>query len=574
MKLNYFKKTKTGLKAFITGLFLLGAAVTNAQCTANFNYSVGLNGSVSFVSLSSGTTISSAYFWTFPGSSPALGGASATHTFNTNGYKTVCLTVISNSTSPTSCTATVCDSVLITNATSTVTPCNANFNYVLGPNGSVNFASTSTGTSVSTNYSWSFGGGATATGIAPTHTYPSNGTKWICLTITNSVTGCSDTHCDTLVISNVTSTTTPCNANFTYVLGSNGSVNFASTSTGTSVSTNYSWSFGGGATGTGINPTHTYTSNGLKLICLTITNSVTGCSDTQCDSLVITNVTSTTTPCNANFSYVLGSNGSVSFMSTSTGTSVSTNYSWNFGGSSTGTGIAPNHTYTSNGLKWVCLTITNSVTSCTSMYCDSLLITNATSSVTPCTPSVVFTLSKDSTMALTWNAYPFYPSNVTSATWNWGDGSSTTGLYPSHTYSAAGSYSICVTINVSCSSLTATYCYVASIFRTTESNDMILVNVKQALTTGIKKQTSTENLMSIYPNPNSGEFVLELNGASNEMKESLVTIYNLMGQQVFEKQVMANGKQTIDVSALNNGTYLVNVNSNGIVLHKKITIQK
>lgn len=177
-------------------------------------------------------------------------------------------------------------------------------------------------------------------------------------------------------------------------------------------------------------------------------------------------------------------------------------------------------------------------------------------------------------MALTWNAFPFYPSNVTSATWNWGDGSSTTGLYPSHTYSAAGSYSICVTINVSCGSVTATYCYVASIFRTTESNDMILVNVKQALTTGIKKQTSTDNLMSIYPNPNNGEFVLELNGSTNEVKESLVSIYNLMGQQVFEKQVMSNGKQTIDVSTLTNGTYLVKVNSNGVILHKKITIQK
>lgn len=572
MKLNYLKKTKKGLKAFVTGLFLLGAFVTNAQCTANFTYTVGSNGSVSLSSTSTGTTISSAYFWTFQGLTPALGGASTTHTFSGNGYKTICLTVMSNSTSPTSCTATVCDSVLIT--TSTVTPCNANFNYVLGPNGSVNFASTSTGTSVSTNYSWSFGGGATGTGVAPSHTYPSNGTKWICLTITNSVTGCSDTHCDTLVISNVTPTTTPCNANFTYVLGSNGSVNFASTSTGTSVSTNYSWSFGGGATGTGINPTHTYASNGLKVICLTITNSVTGCSDTQCDSLLITNVTPTTTPCNANFSYVLGANGSVSFVSNSTGTSVSTNYSWDFGGSSTGTGIAPNHTYTSNGIKLVCLTITNSVTSCTSMYCDSLLITNATSSVTPCTPSVMFTLSKDSSMALTWNAYPFYPSNVTSATWNWGDGSSTTGLYPSHTYSAAGSYSICVTINVSCGSVTATYCYVASIFRTAESNDMILVNVKQALTTGIKKQTSAENLMNIYPNPNNGEFVLELNGSTNEVKESLVSIYNLMGQHVFEKQVMSNGKQTIDVSTLTNGTYLVKVNSNGSILHKKITIQK
>jgi len=572
MERNYFNKTKTKLKTLLAGLFLFGTFITNAQCIASYTYTLGPNGSVSFSSTSVGTTISTAYSWNF-GTSTA-NGTSPSYTFSSNGYKVVCLTIVTNTTISNSCTTTKCDSILITNVTATTSPCNASFSYVTGPNGSVNFASTSTGTSISTNYSWNFGGSSTGTGVTPTHTYTTNGLKWVCLTITNSVTSCSSTWCDSLLITNITPTTTPCNASFIYVTGPNGSVSFASTSTGTSVSTNYSWNFGGSSTGSGVAPTHTYTTNGLKWICLTITNSVTSCSSTWCDSLLITNVTSTTTPCNASFSYVLGSNGSVSFVSTSTGTSVSTNYSWNFGGSSTGTGVAPSHTYTTNGLKWICLTITNSVTSCTSTWCDSLLITNAGGTTTICSPTVMYTLSKDSTTALTWNAYPFYPSNITGATWYWGDGSSTTGLYPSHTYSAAGTYSTCVTVSVSCGTITATYCYVAAIFRSTQSNDMILVNVKQAYETGIKNLTKAENRLSIYPNPNNGEFVLELNAAGNEQKESTILIYNMVGEKVVEKQVLINGKQTIDLSNLVNGTYFVKINSDAGYLHKKITIQK
>lgn len=570
MKLNYLNKSKTGLRALLAGLFLLGTVITNAQCAANYNYSVGANGSVSFVSTSTGTIAGTLYTWNFGNSSFGT-GLTASHTYTSNGWKTVCLTITNSVTA--FCTSTKCDSVFVNNVTSTTTPCNANFSYVLGSNGVVNFVSTSTGTSVSTNYSWSFSWGAPgATGISTTRTYSANGYDIVCLTITNSVTGCSSTKCDSVFITNVTPTTTPCNANFSYVLGSNGSVSFASTSTGTSVSTNYSWNFNGSATGSGLNPNYTFTSNGPKVVCLTITNSVTGCSSTFCNTVTITNVTSTTTPCNASFTYSLGANGLVNFVSTSTGTSVSTNYSWNFGGTSTGSGLAPSHTYTSNGQKWICLTITNSVTSCSSTYCDSLIISNVTSSVTPCTPSVMFTLSKDSTMALTWDAYPFYPSNVTGATWSWGDGNTTTGLYPSHTYSTAGTYSICVTISVSCGTVTATYCYVASIFRSTESMDMILVNVRQAGATGIKTLSKANAMLNIYPNPTSGEFVLELTGS--DLKENTVFIYNMMGQKVFEQQMLNNGKQTLDVSHLANGTYFVKVNSEAGYAHKKITIQK
>jgi PKD repeat protein len=575
MKLNYLNKTKTGFKALMVGLFLFGTLFTKAQCQASYNYSIGPNGSVSFVSTSTGTIPGTIYTWNFAGSSSAS-GATTTNTYSTNGYKVVCLT-ITNSVSAW-CSSTKCDSVLITGFTTTASPCNANFSYVTGPNGSVNFVSTSSGTTASSVYAWTFGGTGTGTGIAPAHTFTSNGTYQVCLTMTSSSlvpNSCLNSICYSVVISNVTPSTTPCNANFSSVLGANGSVSFASTSTGTTAGTNYSWNFGGSSTGSGSNPTHVYTSNGAKAVCLTITNSVTSCSSTFCDTVYITNVTPSTTPCNADFTSVLGANGSVNFASTSTGTIAGTIYSWNFGDATTGTGITPVHTYTSNGSKVVCLTITNSVTAfCTSTKCYTVVISSVGGSVTPCSPSVVYTLTKDTTMALTWYSYPTYPSNITNATWTWGDGSTTTGLYPTHTYSAAGTYSTCVTVSVSCGTITATYCYVAGIFRSSETNDMITVNIKQATPTGIKNQTKAEDLINIYPNPNNGEFVLELDKSGKELKENTVQIYNIMGEKVFETKMSASTKQSIDVSTLANGTYLINVTSDSGSYHKKIVIQK
>lgn len=51
-------------------------------------------------------------------------------------------------------------------------------------------------------YQWTFGDGNSSTFPNPTHTYNSNGTYQVCLTVTNP-TGCSDIHCDSVSITGV-----------------------------------------------------------------------------------------------------------------------------------------------------------------------------------------------------------------------------------------------------------------------------------------------------------------------------------------------------------------------------------
>ncbi|MES2680199.1 MAG: FG-GAP-like repeat-containing protein [Bacteroidota bacterium] len=69
-------------------------------------------------------------------------------------------------------------------------------------------------------------------------------------------------------------TSTGCAVNpvFSYTAGANGLVNFTSRSTGTIASTTFSWSFGDGNSASGMSPSHTYSTNGIYVATLTVTN--------------------------------------------------------------------------------------------------------------------------------------------------------------------------------------------------------------------------------------------------------------------------------------------------------------
>ncbi len=100
-------------------------------------------------------------------------------------------------------------------------------------------------------------------------------------------------------------------------------------------------------------------------------------------------------------------------------------------------------------------------------------------------PTVSYTLTATSTPHY-YDAVPAYSSNVSSARWYWGDGTSTVGLYPSHTYSVAGTYSICVTAYSSCGD-SAVSCQNDAVSRLANNNsvfsNMVYINVVSSITT-------------------------------------------------------------------------------------------
>jgi PKD repeat protein len=112
----------------------------------------------------------------------------------------------------------------------------------------------------------------------------------VCLTVSDSVGGCSNTFCDTVIISNATTSTCNVTANFSYTTGASGLVGFNNTSTGTGSFTTYSWNFGNGTSSNATNPFATYASNGIYNVCLTVSDSIGGCSNTFCDTVIISSV--------------------------------------------------------------------------------------------------------------------------------------------------------------------------------------------------------------------------------------------------------------------------------------------
>lgn len=176
------------------------------------------------------------------------------------------------------------------------------------------------------------------------------------------------------------------------------------------------------------------------------------------------------------------------------------------------------------------------------------------------TPTVSFVLQKDTSQIYTWNAIPNYSSNTSNATWYWGDGSSSIGLYPAHTFSAAGWYNICVTAYNSCGD-SISFCQNDSIYRMANNsgNAMIYINVLNN-TTNINNIESN-NYLNIYPNPSSGIFQIK----NDKLGVMNFEIYNVMGKNIFAKQI-DDGNTEIDLSKESKGVYFYRIKNDINVL--------
>ena len=534
--------------------------------SAGFTMSQAANGLVNFVSTTTGTVVGSIYSWNF-GDNTNGSGAFTAHTY-TNGLYTVLLTVNNGTNIVPSCSASVTHTLAVTNATNINCNLNANFSSTQGANGLVNFNNTSTGTVLGTTYSWNFGDNSTSNTASPAHTYSANGLYTVTLTANNNFSiACISTK--TAVV-NVNSY---CNlvAGFGFTLGANGLVNFKSTSTGTTVFSQYSWNFGNGS-GSGIAPNKVY-ANGTYTVKLTVTNFsvIPTCTSSITQTLT---VSSFSCPLSASFVHTVGFAGQVNFMSIATNTSGSTTYTWNFGDGFISNLINPSHNYISAGAYQVSLKIKDTLNyGCSDTTTQILNITGV-----PCIANSNFTLTPTNTPKF-WNAIPAYPWNVTAASWSWGDGTITNSLYCSHLYSVSATYTICLTVTVSCgasSSLCASYLINKSASGAA-GMDILSVNVIPPQTVlGIG---STDKAVffdfNIYPNPNNGNFQVNI----SELRSGKVDleVYNIIGERIYsftEEIKNEQWQRNIVIAEAPQGIYFMRITNGGFTASKKVILGK
>ncbi|WP_284549728.1 PKD domain-containing protein [Aestuariimicrobium sp. T2.26MG-19.2B] len=201
----------------------------------------------------------------------------------------------------------------------------------------------------------------------------------------------------------------------------------------------YSWNFGDGTSGTGVTPTHTYAAAGTYQVSLTVTDDR-GATATATAPVVVRAPNQLPV---ANFTVVadflnLSFDGSSS--TDSDGTIQS--YSWAFGDGTVGTGATAQHTYAAAGQYQVSLTVTDDRGG------SSVKTTTVTVAAPPNqAPNARFTATTDGkTMSVDGTASNDPDGTVASYAWDFGDGTTGTGAKTSHTYAAAGTYTVALTV--------------------------------------------------------------------------------------------------------------------------------
>ncbi len=83
-----------------------------------------------------------------------------------------------------------------------------------------------------------------------------------------------------------------------------------------------------------------------------------------------------------------------------------------------------------------------------------------------------------------------------------------------------------------------------------------------------------QNSVYVFPNPSSGNFILEINSLKGNSVR--IEVYDVLGQLVMEKEESANEKMQVnlDLSAMINGIYFVSVKVDGQVLTTKKIVKE
>ena len=328
---------------------------------------------------------------------------------------------------------------------------------VTSGNAPLNIAFTDTSTGSPTAWNWSFGDGtANSTVQNPTHNYSAAGSYTVTLTVSNSTGSNTKTKTNYITVTAPITPIPPVASFSSNVTSGNAPLNIAFTDTSTGSPTAWNWSFGDGtANSTVQNPTHTYSTAGNYTVMLTASNSTGSNTTTKPNYVTVTAPTTPILPVASFSSNVTSGNAPLNVAFTDTSTGTPTAWNWSFGdGTANSTVKNPTHTYSAAGNYTVTLTVINSTGSNTTIKPDYIKVITPT----PIPPVASFSSNVTSGTAPLNVAFTD-TSTRTPTAWNWsfGDGTAnSTVKNPTHTYSAAGNYTVTLTATNAAGSNTAT----------------------------------------------------------------------------------------------------------------------
>jgi PKD repeat protein len=323
------------------------------------------------------------------------------------------------------------------------------------------------GDSINTTHLWSFGDGNFSINIAsPTNIYLAAGTYNIGHSITRHVNGvsCSDTINKQIIIQSV-----PCNLQAYFIWHADSinwnTIHFENKSTPYEAGDSIRWTFGdnsppiNGLAGSLSFPTHVYPNAGTYNVCIRVKKkaslSSAPCVSEICKTVVVT------TPCNfvANFSVQPDPNHPlrIKFTNLSAPINNSDSVRWTFGDGTSVNGLQsdpnvanPTHDYTQGGAYTVCLRVKKNgnatgTAPCVRESCKTVTVES------PCNIQVHFSMHRDSLnpRKVYFTNLTVTPSTNALTKWSFGDGTFAGTWNAVHEYTQAGSYRVCLTVQLS-----------------------------------------------------------------------------------------------------------------------------
>jgi len=291
-------------------------------------------------------------------------------------------------------------------------------------------------------YFWDFGDSTNAIGVTVEHTYATNGTFIVTLTVTDD-DGASDSASSTKTIlvneTPVALLTESAETVYTAeVIYFNASSSYDPD--GTIVS--YFWDFGDGTNATGVIVSHAYADDGTYTVTLTITDNDGAASAATATKTVLNRPPVASFTESAETLYTgeaITFNASESY--DSDGTIVT--YYWDFGDGANATGAIVDHAYSDNGTYTATLTVTDDD--------GATAIATSTKTVFNRPPVSSFTESAETVYTgetISFNASGSYDTDgiIISYFWDFGDGTNATGVTVDHAYADDGNYTVTLTV--------------------------------------------------------------------------------------------------------------------------------
>jgi plastocyanin len=193
----------------------------------------------------------------------------------------------------------------------------------------------------------------------------------------------------------------------------------------------YQWDFGDGSMSTEENPTHEFAENGTYTVCLTVEDDQ-GCEKAFCDKVTLGGER-----CIADFEWE-NQGLFVQLQNTSQTSDSNLDLTWKISdGAQYINQDSPAHTFADLGVYEICLVISGS--NCVDSICQTLDLSD------PCILMVPdFSFEPSAGDPLTIDFSELTQGSVTNRLWGFGDGTTSTGFNPSHTYAEPGVYTVCL----------------------------------------------------------------------------------------------------------------------------------